>query len=147
MYSILTQPAEPYHNTSNSSVPVNVRCQNTCWHKYQSYCVLWDPPPVGLSLSDSTTPIMDVPNFILSVSELPINMPPKRGHCNDIESSSFSWQLLSREKKLFHIKTRVMKLNTVMCEVCSQILKSSETLKSHKKAMHENEKFICTDCG
>ena len=40
-----------------------------------------------------------------------------------------------------------MKLNTVMCEVCSQILKSSETLKSHKKAMHENEKFICTDCG
>ena len=36
---------------------------------------------------------------------------------------------------------------TVMCEVCSQILKSSETLKSHKKAMHENEKFICTDCG
>ena len=35
----------------------------------------------------------------------------------------------------------------VMCKICSQILKSLETLKSHKKAMHENEQFICTDCG
>ena len=38
---------------------------------------------------------------------------------------------------------------TVMCEICSQILKSLETLKSHKnkKAMHENEQFIYTDFG
>ena len=36
-----------------------------------------------------------------------------------------------------------------MCEICSQILKSLETLKSHKnkKAMHENEQFIYTDFG
>ena len=38
---------------------------------------------------------------------------------------------------------------TVMCKICSQILKSLETLKSHKnkKAMHENEQFIYTDFG
>ena len=37
----------------------------------------------------------------------------------------------------------------VMCKICSQILKSLETLKSHKnkKAMHENEQFIYTDFG
>ena len=32
---------------------------------------------------------------------------------------------------------------TVMCEICSQILKSLE----NKKAMHENEQFIYTDFG
>ena len=36
-----------------------------------------------------------------------------------------------------------------MCKICSEILKSLETLKSHKnkKAMHENEQFIYTDFG
>ena len=87
---------------------------------------------------------MDVPNFILSVSELPINMPPKRGHCNDIESSSAAAAV--KRIRIVPDKNQSDE-TTVMCEVCSQILKSSETLKSHKKAMHENEKFICTDCG
>ena len=48
---------------------------------------------------------------------------------------------LSRESGLLQKKTRMKN------EIYSQILKSLETLKTHKKAMHENEQFICTDCG
>ena len=85
---------------------------------------------------------MDVTNFILFVSELPINMPPKKGHCNDIESSS------TAVKRIRIVPDKNQSdATTVMCEDCSPILKSLETLKNHKKAMHENEKFICTDCG
>ena len=64
---------------------------------------------------------MDVPNFILSVSELPINMPPKRGHCNDIESSSAAVKRI----RIVPDKNQSDE-TTVMCEVCSQILLSSE---------------------
>ena len=69
-------------------------------------------------------------------------MPPKRRHGNVSESSSGDIKrirIVSKENQ--------NEETTFMCEICSKILKSSETLKSHKKAMHENDKFICTDCG
>ena len=74
-----------------------------------------------MSLSDSTTPIMDVPNFILFVSKLPINTPPKRGHCNDIESSCAAVKRIRIVPDKNHVDE-----TTFMCEVCSQILMSLE---------------------
>ena len=71
-------------------------------------------------------------------------MPPKRRHRNDSESSSGA---VKRIKIVAEANQN--EKPTVMCEICSQILKSLETLKSHKnkKAMHENEQFIYTDFG
>ena len=75
-------------------------------------------------------------SFILFVAELPINMPPKRRHRNvTVKRIRIVAEENQNEEPI------------VMCKICSQILKSLETLKSHKKAMHENEQFICTDCG
>ena len=69
-------------------------------------------------------------------------MPPKRRHGNVSKSSS------GDIKRIWIVaKENQNEETTFMCEICSKILKSSETLKSHKKAMHENDKFICTDCG
>ena len=104
------------------------------------------PQPVGLAICDSTTTIMDVTNkwniLHLVCFRVTINMPPKRRHRNDSESSNGAVKrirIVAEENQ--------NEKPTVMCEICSQILKSLETLKSHKKAMHENEQFICTDCG
>ena len=66
-------------------------------------------------------------SFILFVAELPINMPPKRRHSNDSESSSGAVKrirIVAEENQ--------NEEPTVMCKICSQILKSLETLKSHK---------------
>ena len=69
-------------------------------------------------------------------------MPPKRRHGNVSESSSGDIKRIR-----IVAKENQNEETTFMCKIFSQILKSSETLKSHMKAMHENEKFICTDCG
>ena len=64
-------------------------------------------------------------------------MPPKRRHRNDSESSNGAVKrirIVAEENQ--------NEKPTVMCKICSQILKSLETLKSHKKAMHENEQFM-----
>ena len=39
--------------------------------------------------------------------------------------------------------------NGVMCDICSQILKSAGSLARHMEAVHGDggEKFICNDCG
>ena len=67
-------------------------------------------------------------------------MPPKRRHEEDIESSSGAPKIIR-----IVADENQNEGTEVMCEICSQILKSSEALKSHKKAMHENERFICTE--
>ena len=55
-------------------------------------------------------------SFILFVSELPINMPPKRKHENDIESSSGAPErirIVADENQNEETK--------VMCKICSQV--------------------------
>ena len=57
-------------------------------------------------------------------------MLPKRRHGNVSESSSGDIKrirIVSKENQ--------NEETTFMCEICSKILKSSETLKSHMKAM------------
>ena len=73
-------------------------------------------------------------------------MPPKRRqrHRNDSENSSGAGAV---KRIRIVAKENQNEEPTVMCEICSQILKSLETLKSHKKAMHENEQFICPGAG
>ena len=95
------------------------------------------PQPVGLAICDSTTTIMDVTNKWNI-----LHLVCFRVIINDSDSSSKAVKrirIIAEENQ--------NEKSTVMCKICSQILKSLETLKSHKKAMHENEQFICTDCG
>ena len=60
---------------------------------------------------------MDVTNFILFVSELPINMPPKRRHEEDIGSSSGAPKIIR-----IVADENQNEETEVMCEICSQIL-------------------------
>ena len=72
-------------------------------------------------------------------------MPPKRGNkYGDTDSSG------STIKKIKVVRGGEDEDgNGVMCDICSQILKSAGSLARHMEAVHGDggEKFICNDCG